>query len=275
MFSQHSDLEGKAALGCSLVPKDECGAAAITQSRSGPPPAEATSRHTPLFGPTPAKAPARALWASLQSRWRGESNSGAPGRQWAQRGGKGHPERFRVSKNLLGTKWGQRVALTSSPFWEIIAVDHELLWGGFCVYPHWRYLLTFSWKPSLRSPLGTISISVTAVTEKTRRKNGARERGNGLGACLVLPVQHQTGHQMWPQKTFSPTVDNIYCIPVLVARLSILGWKYKFRQGAILLHLGRRWARKEIIPTGGRAKQVARRGVPKLLYEHGERMNAF
>lgn len=50
-----------------------------------------------------------------------------------QRGGRGHPERFRVSKNLLGTKWGQRVALTSSPFGEILAVDHEFLWGGFCV----------------------------------------------------------------------------------------------------------------------------------------------
>lgn len=96
-----------------------------------------------------------------------------------------------------------------------------------------------------------------------------------LGAYLVLPVQDQTGHQMGSQKTFSPTINNIYCIPVLVARPCIRGWRHKFRQGAILLHLVRRRARKEIIPTGGRAKQVARRGVPKLLYEHGERMNTF
>lgn len=39
--------------------------------------------------------------------------------------------------------------------------------------------MTSSWKPSPRSPLGTVSTSLTADTEKTRRKNGARERGNG------------------------------------------------------------------------------------------------
>lgn len=65
-------MGGKAALRCSLVPKDECGTATIGQSRGRSRPAKATSRRSPsTLHPTPAKEPARSLQASLQARWKG------------------------------------------------------------------------------------------------------------------------------------------------------------------------------------------------------------
>lgn len=51
--------------------------------------------------------------------------------------------------------------------------------------------------------MGTVSTSVTADTENTRRRNGARERGMALGAYIVIAGQDPMGHHIWPHKTFS------------------------------------------------------------------------
>lgn len=126
----------------------------------------------------PAKAPARALGSSLQSRWGRESNSDAPGGKWTERR-KGTSRKIPCFQESARYKMGPKGSADIITFWGNFSGRSRVSLGWLLCCPHWRYLLTFSWKPSLRSPLGTVSISVTADTEKTRRKNGARERGNG------------------------------------------------------------------------------------------------
>lgn len=62
---------------------------------------------------------------------------------------------------------------------------------------------------SPRSPAGTVSTFLTVDAKRTHRANGPRMWVTALCAHMVIPSQDQIGRQMWPLKTFSPTVNNI------------------------------------------------------------------
>lgn len=133
---------------------------------------------------------------------------GAPRRTRAQRVGGGRPEGLSISGNLLATKLGLKGSSDTITFGGDFSGGTLISLGWLPCCPRWRYLLTFSWKPSPRSPVGTVSTSLTVDTENTGRKHGARERGMALGAYIVIPGQDRIGHRIWPQETFSPSVNS-------------------------------------------------------------------